>query len=264
MGAKLTVGSLFSGIGGLDLGLERAGMKILWQCENDPFCQKVLRKHWPEVEIYDDVRKLDGRAVAPIDVLCGGFPCQDVSEAGLRRGMGSETRSGLWAEFARVIGEAKPRWVLVENVRGLLSIDSGRGVGKVFYDLSKMGYDAEGCIIPSSLFGAPHRRDRFFIVGNSQSHAWKGTLFPESQERNLLERYIRPGLPIDWNGVQYERGRKNIVQRFKEQISKPVLIGVDDGVPSWMDRNRTLGNAVVPQVAEHIGRLIVRADGGLA
>ena len=258
----LTVGSLFAGIGGIDLGLERAGMQVRWQVEIDPYCNRVLAKHWPSVKRYGDIKGIEWSEVEPVDLICGGFPCQDVSEAGSRRGLGPETRSGLWSEFARTIGEVKPRWVMVENVPGLLSIDIGRGAGKVFYDLSKMGYYAEGKIIPASLFGAPHRRDRFFIVGNSEGHAWKKALFSESSHWNYLVQHIRLGVSIDWNGIQYERGRKSIYQAYKKHGNSPLLIGVDDGVPSWMDRNRCLGNAVVPQVAEFVGRTIIQADGG--
>src|SRR4029450_2592075 len=118
----LTFGSLFAGIGGFDLGLERAGLTCRWQVEIDPFCRKVLAKHWPDVTRYADIRELDGRTVDPVDVLCGGFPCQPHSLAGKRGGSADER--DLWREFARVIREVGPRWVLAENVPGLLSTES--------------------------------------------------------------------------------------------------------------------------------------------
>src|SRR6266699_2059797 len=134
----LTVGSLFSGIGGFDLGLERAGMEIRWQVEIDSFCQQVLAKHWPNVKRYDDVRTVGAHNLERVDVLCGGFPCQDVSCAGPRTGIDG-VRSGLWSEMVRVVRELRPRYVFMENTHGLLE----RGFGRVLGDLAEAGYDAE-------------------------------------------------------------------------------------------------------------------------
>jgi DNA (cytosine-5)-methyltransferase 1 len=192
----LTVGSLFSGIGGFDLGLERTGhMRTVWFCEQDEFCQRVLAKHWPGVPCHPDVRALvadadgagcsapsaqrcdshrlrsagavgsrgsDGALPVPVpyvDVLCGGFPCQDLSYAGKGAGLDGE-RSGLWGEYARLIRELRPRYVVVENVSALLA----RGLGRVLGDLAACGYDAEWDCIPASAVGAPHRRDRVWLV----------------------------------------------------------------------------------------------------
>ena len=152
---------LFSGIGGFALGLERAGMHTVAFCECEPFCQAVLRKHWPQVPIYDDVRNLtavrlrtDG--IEP-NVICGGFPCQDLSIAG--------KGAGLWREFARIIGEVRPRYVIVENVAALL----GRGIARVLGDLAALGFDAEWHCIPACAVGAPHRRDRVWIIAYASS-----------------------------------------------------------------------------------------------
>ncbi len=191
---------LFSGIGGFALGLERAGHETVAFCEIDPFCRKVLAKHWPAVPCYDDIRTLTaGRLAADgiigmadasgigcgcgtharregpthqsewcvrcelsgprIDGICGGFPCQDISTAGKGAGIDG-ARSGLWSEYARLIGELRPRYVFVENVAALL----GRGLGRVLGDLAALGYDAEWHCIPASAVGAPHRRDRVWIV----------------------------------------------------------------------------------------------------
>ena len=147
----LTVGSLFSGIGGFDLGFERAGMRTLWFCEQDVFCQRVLAKHWPGVPCYPDVKQLTGGAVASVDVLCGGFPCQDISLAGQGAGLAG-ARSDLWSEFARLISELRPRYVVVENVPALRR----RGLHQVLQDLHACGYDAEWDCIPASALGAPH------------------------------------------------------------------------------------------------------------
>lgn len=155
----LTVGSLFAGIGGFDLGLERAGMRVRWQCEIDPYCRAVLARHWPGVPCFEDVCDLAGAAVEPVDVLCGGFPCEDVSIAGRAAGLAG-ARSGLWHEYARLVSEIRPRYVIVENVPALLA----RGLGTVLGELAALGYDAEWDCLPASAFGAPHRRDRVWIV----------------------------------------------------------------------------------------------------
>jgi DNA (cytosine-5)-methyltransferase 1 len=155
----LTVGSLFAGIGGFDLGLERAGMRSVWQCEIDPYCQRVLEKHWPDVLRVPDIRDVGAGTVPYVDVICGGFPCQDISVAGRGAGIDGE-RSGLWSEYARVIRELRPRYVVVENVAALLA----RGLDRVLGDLAALGYDAEWDCIPASAVGAPHRRDRLWLV----------------------------------------------------------------------------------------------------
>lgn len=166
--------SLFSGIGGFDIGLERAGMQTVAFCEFDPYCQAVLKRHWPGVPIYDDVRTLSADTlrrdgVWPIDVIAGGFPCQDLSYAGKRAGIEGE-RSGLWSEFARLIGEVRPRFALMENVPGLLSAGHGRVLG----DLAALGYDATWDCVPASAVGAPHRRDRVWIVAYARSEQHEG------------------------------------------------------------------------------------------
>lgn len=160
----MNVGSLFSGIGGFDLGFERAGMRTSWFCEQDDYCTRVLNRHWPGTPVYPDVTKLTAGQVEPVDLLCGGFPCQDISTAGRGAGIRGE-RSGLWSEFARLIGELEPRWVVVENVSALL----GRGLSVVCADLSALGYDAEWDCIPASAVGAPHQRDRIWIVAYPRS-----------------------------------------------------------------------------------------------
>lgn len=155
---------LFSGIGGFSLGLERAGFETVTFCEIDPWCRRALAKHWPKVPIHDDVRTLDAAAlrrlgIARVDAMCGGFPCQDISLAGKGAGLDGE-RSGLWREFRRLIGELRPRFVLVENVGAL----RGRGLLAILGDLASLGYDAEWHAIPAAAVGAPHLRDRVWIV----------------------------------------------------------------------------------------------------
>jgi DNA (cytosine-5)-methyltransferase 1 len=156
---KPTLGSLFAGIGGIDLGFERAGFKTLWQVEIDPYCRKVLERHFPDAERFEDVRRVGIRNLRPVDCLAGGFPCQDVSNTGKGAGLDGE-RSGLWFEFDRLIGELRPRIVFVENVASLLV----RGFGRVLGCLAARGYDAQWDCIRAFDVGAPHLRDRIWIV----------------------------------------------------------------------------------------------------
>ena len=172
---SLTVGSLFSGVGGFDLGFERAGMAVRWQCEIDPAARGVLRRHWPDVTMYEDVRDV-GSGAEPVDVVVGGFPCQDVSVAGRRAGLAGE-RSGLWFEFHRVLGELAPEWVVIENVPGLLSSNGGRDFAILLRGLVEFGYGVVWRVLDSSHFGVPQRRRRVFIVGHSRSGAAAQVLF---------------------------------------------------------------------------------------
>jgi DNA (cytosine-5)-methyltransferase 1 len=224
----LTVLDLFSGIGGFSLGLERTGgFKTIAFCEIDPFCRRVLNKHWPEVHIYEDVQKLTLPA-GFADVICGGFPCQDISNAGKGAGIEGE-RSGLWKEYARIIGEVRPRYVLVENVAALL----GRGLGRVLGDLAALGYDAEWHCIPASAVGAPHRRDRVWIVaysGQGSVRPWRIGGMPEIK-------------PDDWQGFLHASRSRD-----------------DYEISYWVDRVGALGNAVVPQIPEILGREILKAE----
>jgi DNA (cytosine-5)-methyltransferase 1 len=159
---KLKVGSLFTGIGGFDLGFEQAGMEIDWQCEIDPYCQTVLINNFKK-EIIHDVREI-GHA-RKIDVLCGGFPCQDISQAGQGKGLSGE-RSGLWYEFERIIGNIRPRWVVIENVPRLLSINKGLDFFAIISSLEQFGYCVSWRILNSQFFGVPQRRKRLYIVGS--------------------------------------------------------------------------------------------------
>lgn len=175
----MRIGSLFSGIGGLELGLERAGVgHTVWQVEIDPFCRKVLAQHWPGAERFEDVTKFQGR---PADLICGGFPCQDISSAGNREGI-TGARSSLWIEFARIIGLVRPRLVVVENVSALLI----RGMGNVLGDLATLGYDAIWDCIPAQAIGAPHRRDRIFVV------AWR---IPNTERNGIRDEPERGRSP---------------------------------------------------------------------
>ncbi|KKN32413.1 hypothetical protein LCGC14_0814010 [marine sediment metagenome] len=259
---ELTGGSLFSGIGGLDLGLERAGIKIVWQCEISDFCRRVLKKNWPDVPCYEDIKEID-RDTPKIDILFGGFPCQPVSTAGRRKA--EEDSRWLWPEFARVIGLLRPRYVLVENVPGLLT----KGMGFVLSDLSSFGYDAEWHCIPAVAFGAPHRRERVILVAYND-RASRPQQERKCQVMGASEEFAgdgKDGVMANPNSERLQGYRQEYQLRevVKETaISRggwwavePNVDRVADGVPSRVDRLRGLGNAVTPQQAEFVGRLVV-------
>ena len=191
---NFTFGSLFSGIGGIDLGLERAGMTCSWQVEIDEYAQKVLAKHWPNVARYGDVRTVGRDTLAGVDLIAGGFPCQDISGAGRRAGITGE-RSGLWSEFYRIICELRPRYVLVENVAVLLYPIRRKGyiepapISRVLGDLASCGYDAEWQSLPAAAVGAPHIRDRAFIVAypaSNRREGWKHESITRKQDKTAL------------------------------------------------------------------------------
>jgi len=253
MRSKLTVGSLFSGIGGLDLGLERAGMQVLWQCEIDPYCQEILRNRFPGVKIYGDIRELRGEDLPKTDVLCGGFPCQDLSTANRdRKGLDGE-RSGLFFEYARLIGELRPRYVIMENVSGLIA----NGLDRVLGTLASLGYDAEWQTIQANWFGLPHIRKRIFIVAYPDELGC--SIWPEIQ-RGSASEVVQLGFSSESDRIIDGLGNSRV------DVSKHLREGY--GLPTGLDviesRIRALGNAVVPPIGEYIGRLIIRADGRLA
>lgn len=185
----IRIGSLFSGIGGFELGLERSipNSTTVWQVEQNKFCRSILAKHWPAAVLYDDVCTVGADNLEPVDVLCGGFPCQDLSYAGKGEGLNG-ARSGLWWEMHRIISELRPRVVVLENVPALVT----RGLGEVLGSLSAIGYDAEWTVISAADFGAPHLRKRIFIVAypnqeRSLQAFNRGASSVNSEKRNLLE-----------------------------------------------------------------------------
>ena len=190
--SALTVGSLFSGIGGLELGVEHAtGGRVAFQVERDAWCREVLAKHWPDAVRYDDVCTV--RGLPAVDILCGGFPCQDVSLAGKRAGFGGE-RSSLWREYRRIIADVGPRFVFVENVPGLLTADDGYAFAEVLGDLAALGFDAEWDVFRASDVGAPHRRERVFLLAHRDGERL------ESQRGGGLLDGERPTLGHDADG----------------------------------------------------------------
>lgn len=246
----MNVLDLFSGIGGFSLGLERAGMRTVAFCEIDPFCREVLAKHWPSVRCYNDVRDLTAKQLAAdgiaVDAICGGFPCQDISRAngvhGERLGLDG-TRSGLWREYARLVGELRPRFVIVENVTDLLRL----GLGDVLGDLAALGYDAEWHCIPAAYVGARHIRDRVWVVAYARSIGLEGPL--------QIGNGIAPFLIYFWR----EAARASFEIDPESWASEPAFLGKDDDVPAFMERVAAMGNSVVPQIPEIIGRAIMNA-----
>ena len=279
---------LFSGIGGFSLGLQNAGFKPSMFCETDKFCQAVLRKHWPHVPCHDDIRTLKIKDDMNFDVVCGGFPCQDISSAGRREGIGGE-RSGLWKEFKRIIKEARPNYAIIENVANLRS----QGLITVLQDISSIGYNAEWQIISAAQVGAPHLRERIWIVAYPN-----GTGRPEVTYRTHGdERKDEPHHNIFTHGFLQSlqlatadsAGKCLEGTEWKEPPNKEYpglgygcywketvapLCGVDVRLPFGMDRShnsrglkatleyerkdrvKALGNSLVPQIAELIGRKI--------
>jgi len=256
---KLRVLDLFSGIGGFSLGLERTGgFETVAFCEIEPFPRKVLAKHWPGVPIYEDVRTLTADALARdgigVDVITGGFPCQDISMAGAGVGLAG-AHSGLWAEVARLAGELRPKFLIVENVSALL----GNGMDRVIGDLAALGYDAEWHCIQASRLGAPHDRDRVWIVANDHEI---GRLF--SGERADGCNAIPTG--CEWHTSPPKTGWRDVQRWFGALVSDGYgddaaaeASGMVDGLSGRLDRIAGLGNAVVPQIPELIGRAILEA-----
>ena len=286
---------LFSGIGGFSLGLERAGMETVAFCEIEKFPQNVLKKHWPDVPIYEDVReltydRLKSDGISRVDVICGGFPCQDISVDGKQAGIGEGTRSGLWSECARLVGEIRPKYAIFENVTALLSGEQGRWFQRVLFDLSALGYDAEWHCIPASELGAHHHRDRVWIMAYPRHKGVLERRFAddvEGQERlsRGMERNVaqegkwRKRAPLADSVSERRQGsgqheQSLFAEAYREGKTANAISGgtpdiwktepnvgrVANGVPDRAHRLKALGNAVVPQIPELIGRAIMEFE----
>ena len=318
---------LFSGIGGFSLGLEWAGMSTVAFCERDPYCTTILKKNWPDTPVHRDVRNLDGKDYADsIDVVCGGFPCQPFSTAGLKRG--SEDDRHLWPEMLRIIRESKPRWVIGENVSGFINM----ALDDVSLDLESEGYEVRPFVLPACAVDARHRRDRVFIiayrdpslVNASSEHgrwdtdrrggAWVevgGDVLAQTRRHQVSDATDRPSTHVahsdcegqlqqEWSEHEVGRwsgdsgkeskpmahahneglqrwsqtrdsaseGEITIEQssRFGESCrgrywpAEPTIPRMAHGVPNRVDRVKALGNAVVPQLIQAIGELVLAAD----
>lgn len=251
---RLRVLDLFSGIGGFARGLERTGgFRPVAFCEIDDHCRKVLAKQWPGVPIYADVRdltaaRLAAGVIADIAVITGGFPCRDISIAGRKAGLGG-SRSGLWGEIVRLAGELRPDYIIVENVTNLLRGPSerpGAWFGRVLGDLAEIGFDAEWHCIPASALGAHFIGDRVWIIASLPAAGrlrWEGC-WPASLGAD------------QWRGDEFER---LVRLATRDGVPAGSLGRVSDGLPNRLERLHALGNAVVPQIPELIGRAILEA-----
>lgn len=262
----MNVLDLFSGIGGFSLGLERAGMRTIAFCERDEYCRAVLRKHWPRVPIVPDIKHLGPAEVEQlgrIDVVCGGFPCQPFSVAGDKKG--KEDDRHLWPYMCRVIAYARPTWVIGENVAGIVTMV----LDEVLADLEGLGYTARTFVIPAAAVGAPHRRDRIWIVATNAASDRRQQGRQSSAEglRELggIRDSGRPAAASDSGELRDEprrigrQGRKGSAKPANDEwwLVEPDVGRMAHGVSKRVDRLRCLGNAVVPQVVEEIGRAIM-------
>jgi DNA (cytosine-5)-methyltransferase 1 len=292
-------GSLFTGIGGIDLGLDMAGMECAWQVEVDDYCTSVLEKRWPDVAKYRDIFELNAKELEPVDLICGGFPCQPVSVAGRRAGTSDER--WIWGEFARIIRQVKPRWVVAENVTGLLSANAGRAFAEVLRDLAESRYNVVWDVFPAGGqggVGAPHKRQRIFIIAKladskSERHGRRAGEKRRIKERELQQKEqgrSEMGSKVEGRsksrrkdvadpegiGVQGRRPRREQKSQphGQERLSvcqgerpreahwetEPNVGRVVDGIPNRTHRIKALGNSVVPQVAKQIGEMILDTD----
>jgi DNA (cytosine-5)-methyltransferase 1 len=272
----LRVGSLFSGAGLCDLGFHRAGFRHQFFCEVDPYCRRVLARHWPGIPIYKDVREIDPASLPAVDVLSGGFPCQDVSCGGKRAGINRRTRSGLWYEYKRIIQGVRPHYAVIENVKGILT----KGLEIVLQDLSGIGYAAEWQSIPAAAFGAPHLRERIFIVGYPDSDQSDGKCRLLFAEQGDLADIYQFGNVSAWCGISLNRERRTA---FRQAFGDAYLCRVDNGssggmdgagrrksrVPvisperakQWIPRLKALGNGITPQQSYFVACCILLAEG---
>ena len=267
----MTHGSLFSGIGGFDLAAEWAGWTNVFQVEWNTYCQKILKKNFPDARIYSDIRDFDGTPWrGSVDVISGGFPCQPYSSAGKR--LGKEDDRHLWPEMLRVIREVAPRWVVGENVRGLVNWSQGLVFEEVCADLEAAGYEVQAFVLPAASVNAPHRRDRVWFVAYAAPVSCRngvrdeGHNAPEVQGRRLNEPVNATNASNNQlEGVGYSKryakeGRENEGRQFSEPSgnawaiwpTQPPVCGRNDGISNRMDRIAALGNAVVPQLVYRI------------
>jgi DNA (cytosine-5)-methyltransferase 1 len=290
----MKVFDIFSGIGGFSIGLEAASMQTVAFCEINPFCQQILKKHWPSVPIFSDITVIDKedlKALPRIDVIAGGFPCQDISVAGKQKGIAAK-RSGLWKEFARLINEIRPKYAIIENVANLRS----KGLISVLQDLWEIGYNAEWHCIPASAFDAPHRRDRIWIIAHPACIGQIGLSVGKEAAESKLGGGSEDVSDPDKQGLQGCRGFKETSQicaqeqvsmyrrsrgikqwgkellevpRLKDDRLNPDWVEWLMGYPiSWTDggsrmqRLMALGNSVVPLIPEFLGEAIINQQLG--
>lgn len=249
----MTVGSLFAGIGGFDLGLERAGgFTIRWQVERDEWCRKVLAKHWPDVKRYGAIEDVDIETLEPVDVVCGGIPCQPHSIANItrREGIDDEER-WLWPEFARVVRGLRPRVVLLENVSGIFTVNDGRAFSVILGELASLGYDCEWDVLPATYVGALHHRKRLWLVAYPHCERLQRWKVLQDGSRQRLPRKTGLDDKLVITGA--------IGGTWKSDTG---IRRVADGIPNRMDRLVGLGNSVVSQMVTWLGKNIATAFQG--
>lgn len=253
------VGSLFSGIGGIELGFQRAGFKTKWFIECDKYAKEIIRKNFRDAIIYDDITKVNFRSIPKVDILTGGFPCQDISSSGKRAGI-TGSKSSLWKYYSKAIRILRPRFAFIENVSILIN----RGLDVVLADLASIGYDAEWYCVPASAIGAPHQRDRVYVIAYLPSERERFLSIFKRDKRSKdfnINRDIKDASNTD-NQRQSRKGENEIRQElFRKGTGQwtvePKLDRVVHGIPCRMDRIKCLGNAVVPQIAEVFGEAIM-------
>lgn len=262
----MTVGSLFSGIGGFDLGLERAGFTVEWQVENNEWCREVLKKHWPKVPCHYDITQIDWRDIPRVDLICGGVPCQPASLAGKRGG--STDARWLWPETLEAVRVLHPSWVLLENVYGLLSLESGMAFESVCATLETFGYEVQSFVIPACAVDAPHIRQRVWIV----AHAARELPHRSRPHRAGREESTNGGaVPYAASGGKQSRRTQCDERGFQNEAmpnlgdchnwpAEPAICRVAHGIPRRVDRLRGLGNAVVPAIVETLGKMILEVE----
>lgn len=267
----MNVLDLFSGIGGFSLGLERAGMRTVGFCEIDPWCRSVLRHHWPNVPIFEDVRTVDPSGLGRIDLICGGFPCQDISTARAAEAPGlAGDRSGLWFEMLRLVRECRPDWVLIENVARLRTLGADRVLG----DLAEADYTARPLVVGAGDLGAPHPRARVWIVANAncvrvrEQPGWRGganwsEALQPSQDDADAHGDREPAVPINAEVARRESVHEAGFPLWERQAGSIQSHALADGLPDDLDAGlAAYGNAVVPLIPELIGRAILRLTHG--
>tara|TARA_R100000458_G_C8269995_1_gene244728 strand:+ start:1480 stop:2235 length:756 start_codon:yes stop_codon:yes gene_type:complete len=236
----ITIGSLFSGIGCFELGLLRGipNSQVIWQCEKDTFCQSILKKHWPNTRLYTDITKMDTQDVVRPDIMCAGFPCQDLSISGLKRGIYEGKKSNLYWYAFSLFSRLRPEVIVLENVPNLLRL----GGREILGSLAQIRYDAEWTTLSARQFGAPHRRERVFIVAYPNNKRRKKHLFsePNREKRQPTRSTVQTTQKTYWQKVP----------------NPPPICRVDDGIRYRVHRTRALGNAIVPQCTEYIGQRI--------
>ncbi len=271
MAPQIKLGSIFSGIGGFERGLEMSipGLETIWQVEKDKYCQRVLQKHWSNAKMYSDVRTVGKHNLEPVDILCAGFPCQGFSVSGKGKGLDDE-RSGLYWELWRVISEIRPGVIALENVPAIIN----RGLSEVLISLAKIGYDAEWSVISAAQFGAPHKRARWFCVAYSNQDRVRETdeicsggapfAICDRKENSSYSNYRRAEVQIKRRQPSLKVFRSTCKDRtarpyWEKFPTQSPLCRRNDGISNRVDRIRALGNAIVPQCSEWIGKQILNS-----